>query len=57
MKHSKSWWDKKYSKDLEKYRNLKSLEDWMSFHSTVKNTRQSLFDLKIQKIANKKQGL
>jgi len=38
-KHSKSWWDKKYNKDLEKYRNSKSLEDQKSFCSTVKNMK------------------
>ena len=54
-KHLKSWWDEKCSKDLEKYRRLKSLEDQKSFHSTVKSMKQVFFDLKIQKIENKKQ--
>ena len=27
-RHSKSWWDKSYSRNLEKYRLSKSLEDW-----------------------------
>ena len=27
MKHSKSWWNENCSKDLEKYRRLKSLKD------------------------------
>ena len=54
--HSKSWWDDNYSSELKKYRLLKSLEDWKSFCKTVKNTKRMFFDLKIMKIANKKQG-
>jgi len=30
-KQSKSWWDKNCSRNLEKYRSLKSLEDWKIF--------------------------
>ena len=30
-KYSKSWWDDSCSRDLEKYRSLKSLEDWKQF--------------------------
>jgi len=55
-KHSKSWWDEKCSKDLEKYKRLKSLKDWKSFHSTVKSAKRTFFNLKIQEIVNKKQG-
>jgi len=54
MRHSKSWWDENCNKDLEKYRLSKSIEDWKAFQTTIKNTKQSFFDLKIQKIANKK---
>jgi len=53
-KHSKSWWNDSCSRDLGKYRSLKSLEDWKQFHCTVKNTKQHFFNLKIQEISNKR---
>ena len=55
MRHSKSWWDENCNWDLEKYRLSKSIEDWKAFWMTIKNTKQSFFDFKIQEIANKKQ--
>jgi len=57
MKHSKSWWDDKCSYDLETYRLTKSLDDWKTFRKTIKSIKRMFFDLKIQEIANKKQGL
>ena len=53
-KHSKSWWDNNYSRDLKRYRSSKSLEDWKSFYKTVKNTKRLFFDLKVMEIVNKK---
>jgi len=39
MKHLKSLWNNNCSRDLEKYRNLKSLEDWKIFCRMVKDTK------------------
>jgi len=47
IKYSKSWWDDSCSRDLEKYRSSKSLEDWKQFCCTVKNIKQHFFNLKI----------
>ena len=57
MKYSNSWWDDKYSCDLETYRMTRSLNDWIAFRKMVKSTKRMFFDLKIQEIVNKKQGL
>ena len=56
MVHSKSWWNTKCSRNLDVYRASKSLNDWKQFKRTVKNTKHSFFNLKIQEISNKKQG-
>jgi len=56
MRHSKSWWNKNYNRDLVNYRLSKNLENWKTFQKTVKNTKSDFFDLKIQEIATKKQG-
>jgi len=42
--HLKSWWDLNCSRDLEKYRLMRSLEDWKKFKKTVKSTKHSFFD-------------
>ena len=46
-RHSKSWQNKDYSRDLKNYRLSKNLEDWKTFWRTAKNTKQAFFDLKI----------
>ena len=55
MRHSKSWWNGDYGRNLVSYTSLKNLENWKTFQKTVKNTKCAFFDLKIQEIANKKQ--
>jgi len=54
MRHSRRWWDNNCNRELKKYRTSKSLADWKSFHRTVKSTKRTFFDLKINEIANKK---
>jgi len=57
LKHSKSWWGMSCSKNLEKYRSFRSLANWKQFKKTVKNTKCSFFNQKIQEIVNKARGL
>ena len=56
MKRSKIWWNKECSCALNKYRALRSLENWKDFKNKVKSTKQTFFDDKIQEIVNKRQG-
>jgi len=53
-RHLKSWWNLNCSRDLEKYRSTRRLEDWKQFKKTVKSTKHLFFNQKIQKILNKK---
>ena len=54
MRQSKSWWNKECGLVLNNYRTIQSLENWKTFKSKVKTTKQLFFNIKIQKIANKK---
>jgi len=56
-KQSKSWLNANCNRNLEKYRVTKHIKDWKQFKKTVKSTKWAFFDLKIQEITNKKQGL
>jgi len=53
-RHSKAWWNEDCCLSLEKYWLSRSLENWRNFKSTVKKTKRSFFDNKIEDIANKK---
>jgi len=55
-KHSNKWWNKECSQSLDKYRTSRKLKDWKSFKKTVKDTKRSFFNFKIQEITNKSQG-
>ena len=55
--HSKSWWNGNCNWSLRNYRTSRTLEDWKVFKKTVKSTKWSFFNLKIQEIANKRQEL
>ena len=53
-RYSKSWWNEECNQSLRNYRTSRNFEDWKIFKNTVKSTKQSFFDLKIQEIINKK---
>ena len=55
-KHSKQWWTEEYSRSLNNYRTLRSLDNWKKFKKVVKNTKRSFFDTKIQEVVNKSHG-
>ena len=52
-RRSKDWWNKNCQIKLRNYRSSKLIEDWKSFKSTVKKTKRSFFDDKIQEITSK----
>ena len=56
MKHSKKWWNEDCNWSLNKYRELRNLEDWKLFKKMVKTTKRLFFNIKIQMIANKSWG-
>ena len=55
-RHSKQWWSEECKRSLDNYRSTRSLENWKKFKNSVKDTKQSFFDDKIQEVANKSQG-
>jgi len=56
-KHSKSWWNNEYMRELEKYRLSRHLKDWKTFKKVVKKTKQEFFNVKIQEITGKNSSL
>jgi len=56
-KYFKAWWNKDCRKDINKYQQSQSLEDWKKFKKTVKKIKYVFFDNKIDEITNKKYGL
>ena len=55
-KHSKVWQDNDCHKDLNKYWQSRSLEDWKELKKTVRKSKCVFFNNKITKITNKKYG-
>jgi len=55
-KHSKQWWSEPCSWALNNYRAARNLENWKAIKRTVKDTKQTFFNDKIQEIANKSRG-
>ena len=53
-RYSKAWWNEDCYYSLDKYYQTCSLENWKNFKSTVKKSKCSFFDDKIEEIANKK---
>ena len=53
-KHSKSWWNENCNHTLTNYRSSRSLENWKIFKRTIKSTKHTFFNNKIQEMANKK---
>ena len=55
-RHFKAWWNKDCHHTLNKYQQTCSLENWKDFKSTVKKSKHTFFDDKIDEITNKKCG-
>ena len=56
-KCSKVWWNNECSTKLNTYCSSKSLEDWKKFKGSVKQTKHSFFDEKIQEITSRNKRL
>ena len=52
-KYSKQWWTEDCSHSLNNYRLSRSLKNWKKFKKSVKDTKRSFFNNKIQEILNK----
>ena len=53
-RHFKAWWNDNCWLSLDRYQHSQNIKNWYNFKSTVKRTKHSFFDNKIQEIANKK---
>jgi len=56
-KHSKTWWNKEYSRDLSVYHTSRSISDWSKFKRIVKRTKRIFFNEKIQEITTRNKRL